>query len=95
MQDLRIKLGEVFEATMGWLLSEVFNQDTRRKKNGGRDRAGRVRRGVCPGHGGSGCLDVVPVGNSTRVDFRTGAKYYPHPMDSIEIVNIKLSTIYT
>ena len=32
MQDLRIKLGEVFEATMGWLLSEVFNQDTRRKK---------------------------------------------------------------
>ena len=32
MQDLRIKLGEVFETTMGWLVSEVFNQDTRRKK---------------------------------------------------------------
>ena len=32
MQDLCIKLGEVFDATMGWLLSEVFNQDTRRKK---------------------------------------------------------------
>ena len=32
MQNLHIKLEEVFDTTMGWLLSEVFNQDTCRKK---------------------------------------------------------------
>ena len=30
----------------------------------------------------------MPVGNSTHVDFRTAAKYHPHPMDSVEIMNI-------
>lgn len=30
MHELRTKLGKVFEATMRWLLGEVFKQDTRR-----------------------------------------------------------------